>query len=42
MYSRIALGCHTIQQVIVGGLIGILITVIFKMNENKILKKVIN
>jgi membrane-associated phospholipid phosphatase len=42
MYSRIALGCHTIQQVIVGGLIGILITLIFKINENKILKKVIN
>ena len=42
MYSRIALGCHTIQQVIVGGIIGLLITVIFKMNEHKILKKVIN
>lgn len=38
MYSRVALGCHTIQQVIVGALIGLLITVIFKMNEHKILK----
>ena len=42
MYSRIYLNCHTIQQVIIGGIIGILLGYLYYNNEENIKKYLIN
>tara|TARA_B100001248_G_scaffold258079_1_gene241621 strand:- start:8 stop:550 length:543 start_codon:yes stop_codon:yes gene_type:complete len=36
MYSRIYFNCHTIQQVIIGGIIGIILGYLYYQNEEKI------
>ena len=41
MYSRVILKCHTVQQVIAGGLIGSVLGSIYFKNKDKI-KKLIN
>ena len=42
MYSRVYLNCHTIQQVIIGGLIGFLFAKIYYEKEEKIKKYLFN
>ena len=42
MYSRIYFKCHTIQQVLVGGLIGGTLGVLYFKNKDKIKKKINN
>ena len=41
MYSRVILKCHTVQQVIAGGLIGSVLGAVYFKNKDKI-KKLIN
>jgi membrane-associated phospholipid phosphatase len=41
MYSRVILKCHTVQQVIAGGLIGSSLGAVYFKNKDKI-KKLIN
>ena len=41
MYSRVYLKCHTVQQVIAGGLIGSILGAVYFKNKDKI-KKIIN
>lgn len=40
MYSRVYLNCHTIQQVIIGGIIGIILGYLYYTNETKIKKSI--
>lgn len=42
MYSRVYLNCHTIQQVIIGGIIGIILGYFYYINEVKIKKSIYN